>query len=78
MLDLRWILAMLFAFYGTVLTVLGAAFTTTEDLDRAGGVNVNLWVGIAMLVGAALFGGWARLRPIRPPERGGAEQPDGP
>lgn len=41
-------------------------------------MNVNLWVGIAMLVGAALFGGWARLRPIRPPERGGAEQPDGP
>ncbi|MDH6122661.1 hypothetical protein [Kitasatospora sp. GAS204B] len=74
MFDLRWILAMLFTLYGTVLTVLGAAFTTDLDLARAGGVNVNLWVGIGMLIGAALFGTWAGLRPLRLPERSGTEQ----
>ncbi|MCX4744380.1 hypothetical protein OG455_02420 [Kitasatospora sp. NBC_01287] len=66
MFDLRWILALLFTFYGAVLTVMGAAFTSQRDLDRAGGINVNLWMGIAMLIAAALFGAWARLRPVRP------------
>ncbi|MDH6109324.1 drug/metabolite transporter (DMT)-like permease [Kitasatospora sp. MAP12-15] len=66
--DLRWILALLFGVYGTVLTVMGATVTSRHDLDRAGGVNVNLWVGIAILLGAAVFAGWARLRPIQLPE----------
>lgn len=68
LLDLRWILAMLFTCYGTVLTILGAAFTSAADREPAGGWNVNLWVGIGMLVLAAAFAGWARWRPIRLPE----------
>ncbi|MDH6137556.1 drug/metabolite transporter (DMT)-like permease [Kitasatospora sp. MAA4] len=63
--DLRWILALLFAVYGVVLTVMGAAFTSQADLDRAAGTNVNLWVGIGMLIGAAAFATWSLLRPIR-------------
>ncbi|MER6395475.1 hypothetical protein ABT263_05325 [Kitasatospora sp. NPDC001603] len=73
--DLRLILALLFCIYGTVLTVLGATATSQADLDRAGGANVNLWVGVGMLVGAALFAGWARLRPVRLPP--GAAEPTG-
>jgi hypothetical protein len=35
-----------------------------EDLQRAEGVNVNLLVGITMLVMAALFIAWALWRPL--------------
>ncbi|MGV9264866.1 hypothetical protein ACWDRR_09415 [Kitasatospora sp. NPDC003701] len=77
--DLRWILALLFGVYGTVLTVLGATVTSQADLDRADGVNVNLWVGLGMLLGAAAFAGWARLRPIRlPPAPAGPTAPHRP
>ncbi|MFE4605307.1 hypothetical protein ACFRKE_31090 [Kitasatospora indigofera] len=77
--DLRRILALLFVVYGTVLTVMGATVTSQSDLDRAGGVNVNLWVGVGMLIGAAAFAGWAALRPIRlPPAPAHPESADGP
>jgi hypothetical protein len=62
--DLRWLLALLFIIYGTVLTVIGLAFTTAADRAQAAGWNVNLWSGLAMLVIAAAFGAWALLRPL--------------
>ncbi|GAB2703029.1 hypothetical protein [Kitasatospora kifunensis] len=68
LLDLRWILALLFGFYGTVLTILGAAFTSAADRQLAGGVNVNLWAGIGMLLLAAAFAAWAQWRPVPLPE----------
>ncbi|GAA3036983.1 hypothetical protein [Actinokineospora globicatena] len=66
--DLRSVLALLFAVYGFVLTVLGIAFTTQEDLDKAAGTNVNLWMGIGMLGVALLFALWVRVRPLTVPE----------
>ncbi|MBV9843837.1 MAG: hypothetical protein JOZ47_02015 [Kutzneria sp.] len=68
--DLRYILGLLFGVYGVVLTVMGLWFTDSDGIDKAGGVNVNLWSGLAMLVVAVLFAGWARLRPIRLPAAG--------
>lgn len=65
--DLRILIAALFAVYGTILTVMGAAGASKEDLDKAGGWNVNLWSGIAMLAVTAAFGAWALLRPVRIP-----------
>jgi hypothetical protein len=65
--DLRWILALLFGVYGIVVTVMGIWFTTPAELDKAGGINVNLWTGIPMLVLAVLFALWAQLRPVRIP-----------
>jgi hypothetical protein len=65
--DLRWIIALLFGLYGIVVTVMGIWFTTQADLDKAGGVNVNLWTGIPMLVMAILFALWAQLRPVQIP-----------
>ncbi|CDR13953.1 hypothetical protein [Streptomyces iranensis] len=65
LLDLRSIIAALFGIYGVVLTVMGAAGPSRAELHKAGGWNVNLWCGIAMLVVTALFGGWAVLRPVR-------------
>lgn len=63
--DLRYIMAALFAIYGAVVTVLGVTGTSPADLSKAGGWNVNLWCGMAMLAVAFLFAAWASLRPIR-------------
>jgi hypothetical protein len=62
--DLRYVLALLFVVYGVVLTVMGIGFTSQAGLDKAAGVNINLWGGIVMLLVGILFGLWARLRPI--------------
>jgi hypothetical protein len=65
--DLRTVLAVLFAVYGLVLLILGLATTTDADIAKAGGFNINLETGIAMLVVAVLFGLWVRVRPTRAP-----------
>jgi hypothetical protein len=63
-LDIRLIIALLIGVYGLVLTIMGIGFTTNADLKKAAGVNVNLWAGVGMLVFAALFVLWVRLRPL--------------
>jgi hypothetical protein len=74
------IIALLIGVYGLVLTIMGSGFTTAADLQKAAGVNINLWAGIGMLVFAALFVLWARLRPIviTPPEDTDADQREKP
>jgi hypothetical protein len=62
--DLRWIIALLFGVYGVVLLVLGIGFETDADRVKTGGFNVNLWVGVGMLVFTAFMAAWAWLRPI--------------
>jgi drug/metabolite transporter (DMT)-like permease len=66
--DLRWIIALLFGVYGVVLLVLGIGFETDADREKTGGFNVNLWVGVGMLVFTALMAGWALLRPLQVPD----------
>jgi hypothetical protein len=61
--DIRVVIAALIAIYGVLLTVLGIIAKQSE-VDKADGININLWGGIAMLVFAGLFVLWARLRPI--------------
>jgi hypothetical protein len=61
--DIRRIIGGLFLLYGVVLTVLGFG-ASDADLRRADGVNVNLAVGIALLIIASLFIAWALLRPL--------------
>src|SRR3954449_5161578 len=61
--DLRRILAGLFFLYGAILTVLGIG-ASDADIRKAAGININLWVGLAMLVVAALFLVWALSRPL--------------
>jgi drug/metabolite transporter (DMT)-like permease len=73
--DLRGVLALLFAVYGVVLTVMGLFATSEEDLRKSGDINVNLWMGVGMLVTAALFGLWQRLRPLAVPEEAPQEAP---
>jgi hypothetical protein len=62
--DIRLIIALLIGVYGIILTVMGIGFTSDAELQKAAGVNINLWAGIGMLVVAALFGIWAMVRPL--------------
>jgi hypothetical protein len=61
--DIRRIIGGLFLLYGGVLFILGLG-ASDADVRRAAGINVNLWVGISLLVTAALFITWALLRPL--------------
>jgi protein-S-isoprenylcysteine O-methyltransferase Ste14 len=65
--DLRSIIALLFGVYGIILLVMGLFFESPGELQKAGGIDVNLWSGIVMIVVAALFALWAWLRPLVPP-----------
>lgn len=62
--DIRMIIAALIGLYGIVLVGMGLFNATDAELDRADGLNVNLWAGIGMVVVATAFAVWARLRPI--------------
>jgi hypothetical protein len=64
--DIRIVIATLVGIYGVVLTVLGIVEKQAE-IDKAAGININLWGGIGMLVFTAVFVLWARLRPIAVP-----------
>jgi hypothetical protein len=85
--DLRRIIGGLFGIYGVILVILGLGASDAE-IDKAAGWNLNLWVGVAMLVVAALFLLWAFARPLseeldeQPPEGDrtvpGAHAPTGP
>ena len=61
--DVRRFLGGLFLIYGTILLVLGLG-ASDADVDKAAGVNVNLWTGLAMLIVGALFLFWAFTRPL--------------
>jgi hypothetical protein len=76
--DIRTIIAMLIGLYGVVLVLAGLFGTTDADLARAGGMNINLNAGIGMVVVAALFVVWARLRPVVVPDEVQAEEQDAP
>jgi hypothetical protein len=69
--DLRTVIAVLFGAYGIILTVMGLFFEDEAELAKAGGIEINLWSGLAMIVVAGLFLLWVRLRPlVTPGERG--------
>lgn len=69
--DLRSIIALLFGVYGIILLVMGLFFESPDELQKAGGIDINLWSGIVMIVVAVLFALWAWRRPLVPPaERG--------
>jgi quinol-cytochrome oxidoreductase complex cytochrome b subunit len=71
--DIRVIIAALFCIYGVVLTIVGA-MTSGADIARSANVNINLLSGIGMVVVAALFAVWARLRPIVMPAESADER----
>ncbi|MCV2488910.1 phosphoethanolamine transferase CptA [Geodermatophilus sp. YIM 151500] len=78
--DVRNVIAELIGLYGLVLVVVGLIDRSEATLAKTDGVNANLWAGLGMLVFAAAFALWSRLRPVvvdrgrddRPGEQGGA------
>jgi ABC-type branched-subunit amino acid transport system permease subunit len=74
--DLRLIIGGMFTLYGAVLTVVGLADSDAE-LAKAGGIRINLWIGLGMLLLGLLFLLWARWRPLRLEERSAAARAGG-
>jgi hypothetical protein len=70
--DLRTVIAVLFGFYGIVLTIMGIFTATPENTAKSGGIDLNLWTGIGMIILAAIFVVWARMKPLET----GAPPPD--
>jgi len=59
--DIRLLIGGLFTLYGVMLIV-GSFFTSTS---KSAGIDINLWLGIGMLVVGLLFLLWRRLSPLR-------------
>jgi hypothetical protein len=64
--DIRNFIGGLIGIYGVILVAMG--LFGDRALDKTGGVNANLWAGLVMVVVAAVFMTWARLRPIVVPD----------
>ena len=62
--DLRMVIGGLLVLYGVVLTILGLV-AADDARAKAAGININLWAGLVILAGGAVFLAWARLRPLR-------------
>jgi hypothetical protein len=63
--DIRRIIGGLFLLYGLILTVVGIV-GSDEVKNKAAGINVNLWTGLAMLAVGVLMVVWALTRPVVP------------
>ncbi len=61
--DLRRIIGGVFTAWGILLIILGL-FDSQEEIDKAAGVNINLYAGLGMLVFGLLFIAWALWRPL--------------
>jgi membrane protein DedA with SNARE-associated domain len=71
--DIRNVIGALLGIYGLILLGM-AAFGSTEE-DKTGGINANLWIGIILVVAAAIFLSWAQLRPVEVKERSEDDDP---
>src|SRR5215211_1827988 len=75
--DLRRMIGGLFVIYGVILAVLGLG-ASDQELEKAAGWNLNLSVGIAMLIVGALFLVWAFTRPLADELEEDDERPERP
>ncbi|MEU0057757.1 hypothetical protein [Streptomyces sp. NPDC006334] len=64
--DLRRIIGGLFVLYGVILMITGLT-DTDADIDKAQGININLWTGLGMLLLGLFFLAWLWLRPASHP-----------
>ncbi|MGC9494787.1 hypothetical protein [Streptomyces sp. WG7] len=72
--DIRRIIGGLFVVYGVIVTIAGLV-ASDDDIDKAQGVNINLWTGLGMLVLGLFFLAWLKLRPTAPPPPSAEEGP---
>jgi hypothetical protein len=60
--DLRTIVGSLFLIFGVIVTIVGLG-ASDADIDKAGGVNLSLWIGLIMLGVGAVFVAWTLHSP---------------
>jgi len=60
--DIRNIIGALLGIYGVILALAG--LLGEHEPEKTGGINANLWTGLALLAVGAGFLLWAKLRPI--------------
>ncbi len=65
--DIRFMIGGLFAIYGVLLTIY-SLFDSDAEKAKAAGIHINLWLGLAMILVAVVFGLWARLQPTKAPD----------
>ncbi|SUA72721.1 Uncharacterised protein [Nocardia otitidiscaviarum] len=65
--DIRTIVGALLACYGLIVLVTGLTYDAAEQEAKTGGIDINQWTGIGMLIAAAVFFTWVRLRPVQVP-----------
>ncbi|MEU3840888.1 hypothetical protein AB0E88_12750 [Streptomyces sp. NPDC028635] len=63
--DIRRIIGGLFVVYGVIVTITGLT-DSDAAIDKAQGVNINLWTGLGMLALGVFFLVWLKLRPVAP------------
>ena len=61
--DLRRIIGGVFLMWGILLTILGITESDAE-IEKAAGININLYAGLGMLVVALIFLLWAFTHPL--------------
>ena len=61
--DLRRVIGGLFVVYGLLLSILGL-FDSDADIEKAAGVNINLYGGLVMLAFGLFMLVWAFTRPL--------------
>jgi hypothetical protein len=62
--DVRRVIGGLFVVYGVIVTLLGI-FDSPSEIDKAQGVRINLWMGLAMLALGLLMLLWLWLNPTQ-------------
>lgn len=62
--DIRLLIGGLFVLYGLMLGIAGF-FTSDKARAKAAGININLWLGIGMLVLGVLFLLWRTVNPLK-------------
>ena len=60
--DVRNVIGGLIGFYGVVLLLV--SFFGADETDKTGGIDANLWAGLAMIAFGVGFVLWQRLRPV--------------
>ncbi len=60
--DIRLLIGGLFVVYGVILTIAGF-FVNQAELDKAAGINMNLWLGLGMLALGVVFLVWRKVQP---------------
>jgi hypothetical protein len=73
--DVRRVIGGLFVVYGVIVTLIGF-FDTKSEINKAQGVRINLWMGLAMLALGLFMLLWLRLNPPKTPDLSREPPPD--